>query len=155
MSTPTPFADPSTPNLADFTVFVYNQGIPEADLPLDSLWLQWAFNYAVDVTMTVPQMPSILYVLATYNCGTHHLLQIAQDETGQDYFTTARQTYGLLNFTAGPVKSSADQGTSQSLVVPAWMNSMTLSADNLLKTPWGREYLSYTQMYGPTVVGFT
>ena len=155
MSTPTPFANPTYPNLADFTTYVYNQGVPAAALPSNSLWLSWAYDYAVDVAMNATTIPSILYVLAVYNAGTHRLFQIAQDVSGQTYFTDARKQYDLLAFTAGPVISSGDQVTSQTLVQPEWMKNMTLSANNLLKTPWGQEYLSYSQMYGPTVVGFT
>ncbi len=155
MSTPTPFADPSVPNAADFATFVYNQGITTAELPANSLYLQWAFNYAFDQTFTVPQMPAILYVLAVYNYGFHRLLQITQDQPGQTYFTTARSTYGLLNFTAGPVIASGDQGTNQTLVEPEYLKNMTVSMGNLLKTPWGQEYLSYAQQYGPTIVGFS
>jgi hypothetical protein len=155
MSTPNPFADPGYPNLADFTVYVYNQGVPLADMPADSLWLQWAYNYAFDVTMSAPAMPSILYVLAVYNMGMHRLLQTAQDLSGQTFFTAARLKYNLLAFTAGPVIASSDQGTAQTLVQPEWMKNMTISANNLVKTEWGQEYLSYSQMYGPTVVGFS
>lgn len=155
MSTPNPFANPTYPNLADFTTYVYNQGVPEADLPTTSLWLQWAYDYAVDVAMNAPGMPSILYVLAVYNAGVHRLLEIAQDLSGQTFFTNARTQYGLLNFNAGPVITAGDVTTNQSLMQPEWMKSMTLSANGLLKTPWGRMYLDYSQMYGPTVVGFS
>ena len=228
MSTPTPFADPTVPNAADFAVFVYNQGVTTAQLPSNSLYLQWAFTYALDQVFTVAQMPAILYVLAVYNCGMHRLLQIAQDATGlaltslawaggvvtatttaalvapvgtvfgasvsgavplgyngafqatvtgtntfiyplaanpgaetqagtfgQTYIADSRKTYGLLAFTAGPVISSSDEGTSQTLVEPEWMKTLTISAGNLLKTPWGADYLSYTQQYGPNIVGFS
>ena len=155
MSTPTPFADPSVPNLADFTTFVYNQGVTTAQLPSNSLYLQWSFTWANDNTFTVPQMPSIIYVLAVYNYGFHHLLQIAQDQTGETFFTSARAQYNLLNFTSGPVIASGDQGTNSQLVEPEYLKNMTISMGNLLKTPWGQEYLSYAQQYGPTIVGFS
>ena len=155
MSTPTPFADPSVPNLADFTTFVYNQGVTTAQLPSTSPYLQWAFNHGFDQTFTVPQMPPILYVIAVYNYGFHHLLQVTQDQPGETYFTNARVTYGLLTFTAGPVISSGDQGTNQTLVEPEYLRTMTISMGNLMKTPWGQSYLDYAQQYGPNLVGFS
>ena len=72
---------------------------------------------------------------------------------GTTFFANARTSFNILSFTAGPVSSSFDQGTGQSLVVPEWLTNATLSTLGLLKTPWGRAYLEYEQAYGPTVVG--
>ena len=148
------FTNPSTPNLTDFTTFVYNQGVPSADLPTTSDYLQWAFDWGVNITLLPPaDMPAILYVLACYNIGMHQLLKIAQDVSGQSFFTQQRAAFSLLGFTAGVIGSSGDQGTADSLVTSEYFKGLTLSALDALKTPWGREYLDYSQQYGSTIIG--
>ncbi len=148
------FTNPTTPNLTDFTTFVYNQGVLPVNLPSTSEYLVWSLDYAGNIALAPPPaMPSIVYVMAIYNLGMHHLLKIAQDVTGSNFFQTQRQAYNLLSFTAGPVISSQDQATQTNLEVSEWMKTMTLSALDYLKTPWGREYLAYAQSYGPNIVG--
>jgi hypothetical protein len=150
------FANPTMPNLADFTAFVYAQGVPTDDLPSDSPYLQWSFNTSVAKVINAPAcIAPIIYVLAVYNLGMHTLLKIGQDESGQTFFADQRKTFNLLTFTAGPVQSAADQATSDTLVVPDFLKTLTLADLDLLKTPWGREYLAYAQEFGPNVVGVT
>jgi hypothetical protein len=76
------FVDPTTPNLADFITFSQNQGLSSTYLSPTSPYYQWALTFAQDVTITVPQMAAIEYVIAVYNLGFHHLLMIAQDQSG-------------------------------------------------------------------------
>ena len=148
------FVDPTTPNLADFTTYVQNQGVSVAVLPVNSEYLTWALTYAENVALLPPAlMPSIVYVIAVYQLGMHHLLKIAQDQPGQTFFTTQRTTYKLLTFTPGVVGAASDEGTAETLLVPDFMKGLTLSALDLLKTPWGRDYLDYAQQYGPNIVG--
>lgn len=147
--------NPNVPSLADFTTFVYNQGVPSVALPSDSQYLQWSFGYASNVTISDPNIPGVIYTIALYNLGMHHLLTIAQDQPGQTFFANARAEYILLLFSPGVVLASGDQGTSQTLLVPDFYRTLTLTAQRLLKTPWGMAYLEYTQMYGPTVVGYS
>jgi hypothetical protein len=148
------FVNPTTPNLADFTTFVYEQGVPQVDLPSNSVYLTWALTYAENIALIPPgDMPSIIYVLAVYNLGMHHLLMIAQDVSGQTFFQAQRTAFMLLSFVAGPVSASGDQGTNQTLLVADWMKNMTLSSLDLLKTPWGRSYIQYAQSYGPNIIG--
>lgn len=154
MSAPNPFVDTSQPNQTDFDTFVYNQGITTAQLPANSPYLTSAFQYAFDNTFAVPQMPGIIWCLAVYNYGMHYLILTAQDQTGQTYFTNYRKQSNLLSFVAGPVISSSDQGTSQTLASPEWAANISISAAGLLKTPWGQEYLAYAQQYGETIIGF-
>lgn len=149
------FVDPSTPNLADFTTFVYNQGVTTAELPNNSQYLTWAFNHAVNITSTEATMPPPEYPLAVYNGGFHYLLKIAQDQAGQTFFQTARATYNLLSFVAGAVITSNDQGTGDTLSNPEFLQGMTVSALDFLKTPWGQNYLAFTQQYGPNIVGYS
>lgn len=148
------FANPSTPNVSDFTVFVYDQGVPTNDLPADSEYLQWSFNIAMGVALIPPTaMPPILYVMAVYNLGMHQLLKMAQDQAGQLFFAQQRAAFKLLTFIAGPVISSADQSTSNALAAPDFLKGLTMADLDLLKTPWGQQYLAYAQSYGPNIVG--
>ncbi|HEF4835462.1 TPA: hypothetical protein SAO52_000138 [Burkholderia vietnamiensis] len=148
------FVDPTQPNLADFTTFVYNQGVPQADLPTDSQYLQWAYTMALNLALMPPcSVPPIVYVLAVYNLGMHRLLKVAQDTPSSTFFSKQREAFKLMAFVGGIVQSSADNGTSNSLVAPDFMKNLTMQDLDLLKTPWGREYLAYAQQYGPDVVG--
>ena len=149
------FVNPTAPNLADFETFLTTQGVPYAGLS-DPAFVQYALDYAQNVALLPPaDMPAILYVLAVYNLGTHRLIRIGPDATGQTWFSTARAQYKLLSFGLGPVVASADQGTSQTLAQPEWFKGMTISALDLAKTPWGVEYLDYAQQYGPNIVGLS
>lgn len=119
-----------------------------------SPYLAWAFIGAEAVTLTPPPcMPPILYVTAVYNYGMHKLLKIAQDQEGQTFFADQRANFKLLSFKAGPVGASADQATSQTLVTPDFLKGLTMGDLDLLLTPWGRDYLDYSQSYGPSIVG--
>lgn len=149
------FINPGTPNLEDFTTYVYGQGVPVIDLPLSSEFLVWAFNHANDRTMTGPigLMPSGAYVIAVYNLGMHQLLKIAIDESGQTFFTNSRKQFNLLSFTGGVVQTASDQSTSTTVAVPDLLKNLSLSDLDLLKTPWGRDYAAYSMNYGKYVVG--
>lgn len=76
------FVNPTTPNLPDFITFSQAQGLSATYLSPTSPYYQWALTYAQDVTNNVPQMAAIEYVIAVYNLGFHHLLMIAQDQSG-------------------------------------------------------------------------
>lgn len=122
----------------------------------DSPYLQWALDAAMGITLVPPAcMPSILYVMAVYNYGMHKLLKIGQDQSGQTFFSDQRKAFNLLSFKAGPVASSADQATSNTLATPDFLKGLTMGDLDLLLTPWGREYLDYSQAYGPSIVGIS
>lgn len=119
-----------------------------------SPYLAWAFIGALGVTLVPPSnMLPVLYVMAVYNYGMHKLLKIAQDKSGQTFFSDQRALFKLFSFKAGPVGASADQATSQTLVTPDFLKGLTMGDLDLLLTPWGREYLDYSQAYGPSIVG--
>ena len=150
------FANPTFPNLADFVVFCLAQGVPTADLPSPYTYAQWALSYSENVTITSDgSMPAIMYVMAVYNLGLHQLIKTSPDQTGQTFFADSRKAYKMLSFTTGPVASSGDESTNQSLVVPEWMKTMSLQANDCLKTPWGISYLEYAQSYGSNIVGIS
>jgi hypothetical protein len=148
------FSNPSTPNITDFRAFVISQGVPDADLPTGSIYLQAAFDYADSLVIDPPPMLApLLYVMAVYNLGMHYLLLTAQDEEDETYFEDMRVKYKLLDFIAGPIVATSDQGTSSAMLASDWMKNMTLSDNDKTKTPWGRYYLMYAQSYGPSIVG--
>ena len=98
------FVDPTQPNLADFTTFVYNQGVPQIDLPTDSQYLQWAFTMAMNLALQSPcSVPAIVYVLAVYNLGMHRLLKVAQDIPPSTFFATQRTAFKLMAFVGGEI----------------------------------------------------
>lgn len=219
------FANPTTPNLADFIVFCRAQGLTTTDLPDASDYFSWAFTQSVDTVNYVSDVTAILYVLAVYNLGFHILLMIAQDTSGLAltslswsggqvtatttaaltaavgstltvavsgsvplayngtysavvtgtntfvyalqndpgtatlvgtygtvFFTTLRTRYNLLAFSAGPISSSSDQGTSENTYNPEFFKYLQFADLNYMLTPWGRQYLAYAQTAGPTVV---
>jgi hypothetical protein len=74
---------------------------------------------------------------------------------GYRFFADLRKEFGLLSLVGGPVQTSSDQGTSQTLVVPDFFKTITMGDLDLLKTPWGRAYMAYAQKAGPTVVGIS
>jgi len=75
--------------------------------------------------------------------------------TAQTFFVNYRKINNLLSFQSGVVLGSGDQNTSNTLVVPELYRKLPLYAQDLLRTLWGRQYLSYAQTYGPTIVGIS
>ncbi len=147
------YANPTYPNLADFIVFCRGQGVSVAFLPDASEYFIASFDWTKEVALYVPNMNSILYVGATYNLGLHNLIKLSQDEVGQTFFTDQRVAYKLLQFVTGAISSSGDQSTNQAFAVSDALKNLSLSGIDLLKTPWGREYLEYAQQYSDGIVG--
>ena len=154
------FSTPSTPNLADFWVFLNTSvQIPVAALPINSPWPGYAFDQAMALVPCYPGVSGIMYSLAVYNCATALLFLITPDQTGQTYFAIKRGNtadgYNLTAPSTGLVVSSSDEGTSATLTAPTWANGLTVSQLGFMKTVWGREYLSYIQSYGPSIWGLS
>lgn len=158
------FLTPLTPNLTDFTTFLTTSvQIPSAALPTNSPWIGYAFNQAMDYCPSLGG--GVIYTLAVYNCGTALLFLITPDQTGQTYFADARNSAPSTNFPnggfglnvprTGLVDASADESTSSHLVAPKWAAGLTVGQLGFYATPYGRQYLSYIQSYGPSVVGLT
>ena len=124
-----------------------------------SQYVAWALNYALQVALPGPGIGGGLagfagqYVIAVYNLGMHQLLKIGQDGTNQTFFAQIRTQFKLTSLVPGPVLASGDQATSETLLLPDFFKGLTLSQLDLLKTPYGRDYLGYAQDYGPTIVG--
>lgn len=113
-----------------------------------SPWPTYAYNQAIARVLSIPGVASIEYTLAVYNCAGHILLRITPDMAGQTYFATARTNFQLLSLVPGVITSSSDQGTSESFRVPEQFANLTVGDLDMLKTPWGREYLAYAQDFG-------
>lgn len=150
------FLFPNTPNIVDFLAFLRNSvGVPSVALPGTSPWPQYALTQAISIVLVAPL--GIIYTLAVYNCATHLLYTITPDVAGQNYFANARgnKGYGLIVPSTGLVAATADETTSTTLASPDWAKRLTVQQLQMMKTPWGREYLSYAQSYGPSIVGLT
>ncbi len=91
------------------------------------------------------------YVMACYNLAFHLLLEFTPDPANSTFFTNARKQFALTQFRPGIVMASGDQATSQTLIVPAFFQNITLEALEATKTPWGRQWVEYEQMYGQTI----
>ena len=154
------FVNPTLPNLADFTTFVYSATqtptgapIPTSALPTNSPYIGYAYNVALALAYQGLQFiaPGI-YVLAVYNLGLDRLINFAPDQTGQTYFATLRSSpptgYGINNFVPGVVTAASDVSTSSTLTAPGFMQHLTLSDLQRLKTPFGLTYLSFVQDMG-------
>lgn len=156
------------PTLAGFQNFVWNeQGIPQAALPIDSVWWGWAFGFATGtVNRKLNQVPGPFYLLAVYNLGMDFLVNNAADQPapaglypennpdGKLYFAYLRDKMDLNGFKAGVIEASADETTSANFAVPDALKNLTVDQLQLTKTPWGRNYLGYAQKVG-TLVGIT
>ncbi|MDE2104859.1 MAG: hypothetical protein KGL39_46915 [Patescibacteria group bacterium] len=145
--------------LAGTVLPIPSAAVSEASAQAYSPYAAWALNVALITALPGTGSGAGLaglagmYVLAVYNLAMHQLLKTAQDLNNQTFFAQTRQTFKLGSLVPGPVMASGDQATSETLVVPDFFKTLTLSEIDLIKTPYGREYLGYAQMYGPTIVG--
>ncbi len=73
----------------------------------------------------------------------------------QTYFFAARRGFKIASFVPGVVASAGDQGTSMGVDNPDFMRGLTLENLQLLKTPWGRSYLSISMKSGPNIWGLS
>jgi hypothetical protein len=157
------------PTQAGFLVFVRDvMGVPVPALPDNSPALVYAFNVAfmtvnplLGVGVSVPPAANTwsIYALAVYNLGGDRLINYAPDTPPSTYFKTLRgpapEGYGINNFVAGVVSAAADEATSNTLLVPDAFKGLTIADLQKLKTPFGIEYLSLAQQWGPSVWGLT
>jgi hypothetical protein len=154
------FANPVTPSLADFLVFLSTSvQIPASALPSGSPWPGYAFDQAKALVPCYPGVPGITFSLATYNCATALLFEIAPDVTGQTYFATKRgntaEGFNLNAPSTGLVVSASDESTSTTLTGTTWAANMTVDDLRFFKTLWGQNYLAYLQKFGPTLWGLS
>lgn len=117
-------------------------------LPDDSPYYGYAFNQAIATVLSVPSCGGIDYTLAVYNCGGHILLRITPDQPQRTFFQDTRGKYAMLQPSVGVVQSASDDGTANTIAVPKALQELTIGDLGFMKTPWGREYLSYAQDFG-------
>ena len=147
------------PTLAGFIGFAQSQGFTTSIIPAASVWYVYAFNVAMDIVNQALNAASpTIYTLAVYNLATDNLVSWAQDVPGGPpypnsdppvpYFQGLRASLNIAKFTPGVVTSASDVSTSTSLLNQEVFKNMTLGDLQNLKTPWGRQYLAFAQMYG-------
>ncbi len=165
------------PTLAGFITFIRDiMGITTTVLPDNSPVIGMAFAVALAIVnpalrcVRIPQADSTgavlnagglsIYSLAVNNLAADNLINYAQDLPGATpvegsnpplpFFAWTRAQWNINGFVSGVISGSADEGTSQSLVVQEAAKAFTLKDLQNLKTPYGRTYLGYAQSYGPT-----
>jgi hypothetical protein len=152
MSTPlAPFQTSPQPNVTDFYTFLLNvAGIPAAALPSDSPYLTWALSYSQEMTLGVLKViGSDFYCFAVYLLGTSFLINWCPDQTGQDYFQALRKDLNISGFVGGVVQSTADQATSESMMMPDFLKGLTIGQLQMLKDPFARQWLAMQSELGP------
>ena len=143
------------PTVAGFLNFLRTTvAIPTSALPDNSPFIQSAYDYAtmiVDVNLASVPSPATspsYYAQAIYNLGADALVNITPDQSGQTFFANLRSTMHINEFVSGVISSSADESTSQSMVVPKAAELFTMLDLQTLKTPWGRFYMALAQQGG-------
>ena len=147
----------TTPTEADWLAnFVrLNMGISTVVLPDNSPSIDWAYQVAVAiVNPDLAQAEGPIYLLAVYNLAASNLINFAQDQAGQTYFTTLRDQFEINSFVPGVISSSSDVGTSESMTISKAFEELTLADLQYLKDPYGRQYLMFAQRAG-TLWGIT
>ena len=156
-------SSPPMPSLAGFWTFIRDvMKITVAQLPNDSTYPGWAYNISLMIVnrglMAVPSPDPAypnLYALAVYNLAADRLVNFAQDQTGYTVFQDLRKSCNLDGFVSGVIQSTSDESTSSSFVVPKQLEELTIFDLQTIKTPWGRTYMGFAQMAGPTIWGLT
>lgn len=131
-------------------------------LPTSAPIIGYAYNVALGITNPflaragcAPGGQWSIYALAVYNLGGSNIVNFAQDQPGRTYFADLRKTLditggkGFGSFAPGVVSSTADQGTATTLLNPEFMKTLTLANLQAIKDPWGRQYLQFSQAFGP------
>jgi hypothetical protein len=140
----------SSPTLAGFIAFCRSTvGISVDVMPDDDAGFPTALEYAQlwipDYLNTISPK---LFTLATYNWGASYLIQFQQDPSGQVYFSTLRQAFGVNNFVPGVISTASNEATSQSMTIGHGLQNMTLTDLQRVKDPYGRAALAILQDLG-------
>lgn len=141
---------PCRPTLEGFIVFLRAEaGIPATTLPDCSRSVGVGFANALEIVNRQIQVASpLLYTEAVYNLATDYVINWARDQVGSTYFTDLRKSLNISAFTAGVIQATADEGTSESMLVPEFFKNLTLADLQNLKTDYGRAYLAIAQRAG-------
>jgi hypothetical protein len=124
-------------------------GVTADVLPDDSPYIQLSYDMATEwVNIYLNLASPLLYTQCIYNLGGAMLVGIAQDIPPSTFWTDMRTSLGLNNFIPGFVNAANDEDTSAAVLVPVNLQNLTIADLQLLKTPWGRFYLSIAQSVG-------
>lgn len=151
------------PTLAGFQDFITNvMGINSTVLPTSSVIIPAVYNLAINTVNQALQCidnanpaQATIYAFAVYNLAGDFLVNYAQDQVGQTFFSDLRKSLGLNSAVLGIINSTSDVSTSQGMIVPEWASNLTFANLQSLKTPWGRNYLGFAQSYGSTIWGIS
>lgn len=138
------------PTLTGFIWFIQNiVGMNTTVLPVDSPFIQYSYDFAVSIVNNqIIAAGGNLYSTAVYNLATDYLINFAQDQANQTFFTDKRKDFNIFDFVPGVVEQASDVSTSDALLTPEFLSGLTLSDLQRLKTPYGRQYLQIAQSYG-------
>lgn len=149
------FVTPTTPNITDYTTWIYLvMGVPEAVLPDDSIYISLSYSMSLEtVNLYLDWASPLLYTQAVYNLGGDILVNIAQDNPdlpppNNTYWADLRNTMQINNFIPGLINATNDEDTSAALLTPLGLQNLTLADLQNLKTPWGRVYMGIAQSVG-------
>lgn len=124
-------------------------GITSAQLPDNDPSVSLSLQMAVEIINPDLQAISVFIAdQATYNLAADYLINIAQDQPGQKFFSDLRLRWNIFGFVPGVVSGSNDESTGQTLMNPEFMKNFSLANLQNLKSPYGRQYLAYAQSYG-------
>lgn len=136
-------------------------GVPQSALAPDAPVIEVAYQVALDlVNPDICKVSPNEYLLAVYNLGGSNLVNFAPDSmtapafkskpdgTFLPFWAYVRFDMKIESFTPGVVTSTSDEGTSVSLLNPDFMKTFSMDDVQLVKTPWGRRYMSLAQKYG-------
>jgi hypothetical protein len=133
-------------SVSDFLQFIRgNMGIEVADLPDDSIAIQYAFNRSLNtVSHMLEHADPFGYCDAVINLAAHFLVMTSPGT----YFSNLRDSLKLNQFTAGVLKSSSDNTTENDFEISEGLKNLSTMDLQCLKTIWGRTYLDYAQQIG-------
>lgn len=137
-------------NNAGYLLFLRDMaGIPETAVGPYSAYLWFAYQAALDVVnKDLQRAAPWQYDWAVYNLATDNLIAWCPDAEDSTFFADLRTKFGINSFIAGVVSSASDNGTSESIEVPASLKNLLLGDLSNLKTPFGRAYLEQAQKIG-------
>lgn len=142
-------------NLNDFIYFIQTIAVvpPEA-LPAASALstdpnINTAYNVAIaTVDDLINQHSPLYYNLAVYNFAMDYLINWMPDQPCQYFFADLRKKWNITGFVGGVVSSTNDNGSGTTLEVPPMLKDFSLFDLQLLKTPYGRTYMSIAAKFG-------
>jgi hypothetical protein len=146
---------PGGPTYEGFVAWVEAvMGIPTGEMPAPET-LQIAYDEALNLAyLGLASIPSqstsmSIYAMAVYNLGGHILVEIAQDAQNHTFWANLRKEFQINSMLPGFLTSAYDQGTGEGMTIITWLQGLTLWGLQLMKTPWGRQYLMFAGQWGP------